>query len=93
MPFSTMLLADYITYRLAAAAADAHAQALVVEAGHGDDQAAARRHQPRVPRGHRPGRVGIQEMQDRAEDDAHRPGRVGFVKRIHLHVCIAHADP
>ena len=52
------------------------AQGLVIEAGHGDGQAAAQSHQPRVSRGHRPAGIGVHEVQYRAEDDAHGPGRV-----------------
>jgi len=51
-------------------------QTLVVKTGDGDDHAAARRYQPRVSRGNRPGGVGVQEVQDRAEDHAHGPVRI-----------------
>ena len=49
---------------------------LVVVGRAADDQAAARRDQPGVPRGDLPGGAGVEEVQDRAEDDAYRFGRV-----------------
>ena len=41
-----------------------------------DGHATARRHQARVSCGHRPGCIGVEEVQDRAEDDPRRLGRV-----------------
>ena len=51
-------------------------QLLIIEPGAGKNQAAVRRQQRHVSGGHRAGGIGVQEVQDRAEDDADRPGRV-----------------
>ena len=60
------------------------AERLVVIARHRDDQAASRRHQPRVSGGHRPGGIGVQEVQDRAEDDPGRRRRVDDGPQIRM---------
>ena len=48
------------------------AERLVVIARHRDGQAAAWRDEARVPPRPLPGGIGVEEVQDRAEDDAHR---------------------